>query len=41
MQVEYLSNIINLNDFKKNCLNIIEAPCGSGKTTFAIQYLKN
>ena len=40
MKGEYLSNIIDLNNFKKNCLNLIEAPCGSGKTTFAIQELK-
>lgn len=40
MKGEYLSNIIDINDIKKGGLNLIYAPCGSGKTTFAKTKLK-
>lgn len=36
---QYLEDIIDVNDFDNACLNIIESPCGSGKTTFAIKVL--
>ncbi len=35
----YLKDIINLNDIKAGKINIIQAPCGAGKTTFAIDIL--
>ena len=41
MKGEYLSNIVDINDIKSNCLNLIYAPCGSGKTTFAKTELIN
>lgn len=41
MKGEYLSNIINIDDIKNEGLNLIYAPCGSGKTTFAKEKLKS
>lgn len=35
MTGQFLSEIVNLEDFEYSCLNIVDAPCGSGKTTFA------
>lgn len=35
MQGKYLSEIVNMNDFEYGKINLIYAPCGSGKTTFA------
>ena len=32
---QYLSEIVNMNDFQLGKVNLIYAPCGSGKTTFA------
>ncbi|MBE7019135.1 MAG: hypothetical protein E7413_04595 [Ruminococcaceae bacterium] len=41
MQGEYLSNIIDIDDIKDEGLNLIYAPCGSGKSTFAKEQLKS
>ena len=35
MQGKYLSEVVNIDDFKQGKINLIYAPCGSGKTTFA------
>ena len=35
MNGQYLSDIVNTNDFHHERINLIYAPCGSGKTTFA------
>lgn len=35
MTGEYLSNLVDVNDIECGKLNLIYAPCGSGKTTFA------
>lgn len=35
MTGEYLSDIVNLDDIQPGKINLIYAPCGSGKTTFA------
>lgn len=37
---KYLQDVINIDDLKTGKINIIEAPCGSGKTTFAIRKLQ-
>ena len=36
MKTKYLSDVLDTSRFQKGVLNIIEAPCGSGKTTAAI-----
>ena len=36
---KYLSDAISLVEFKKGCLNLIDTPAGSGKTTFALNKL--
>lgn len=41
MKGKYLSEIVDINDFEQGKLNLIEAPCGSGKTTFAKTKLMN
>lgn len=33
---KYLTDVLNVSLFKKGVLNVVEAPCGSGKTTCAI-----
>ena len=35
MTGEYLNNLVDVNDIECGKLNLIYAPCGSGKTTFA------
>lgn len=40
MTGEYLSNIVDVDDLQENKLNLIFAPCGSGKTTFAKTVMK-
>lgn len=40
MRGEYLSKIVDIDDFDEGKLNLIEAPCGSGKTYFAKHMLK-
>ena len=37
---QYLSEIVDLFDLKTNMLNLIYSPCGSGKTSFAINELR-
>ena len=39
MKGKYLSEVININDLGYGCINLINAPCGSGKTTFALNKL--
>lgn len=39
MTGEYLSNLVDVNDIECGKLNLIYAPCGSGKTTFAKERL--
>ena len=39
MQGEYLTKIVELSDIITGKLNLIESPCGSGKTTFAKEKL--
>lgn len=41
MKGKYLSEIVNMDDLEVGKLNLIEAPCGSGKTTFAKNKLKD
>lgn len=36
---EYLSEIVSEDDIKEGALNLIYAPCGSGKTTYALNDL--
>ena len=36
---EYLSDVINLNEIKKEGFNVIKAPTGCGKTTFCLEKL--
>lgn len=36
---KYLSEVVDVNKFETGALNMIEAPCSSGKTTFAINEL--
>ena len=40
MKGEYLSNIIDVGELKEGVLNLIVAPCGSGKTYFAKNELR-
>lgn len=40
MKGDYLSNIVNVEDFEIGKMNLISAPCGCGKTTFAKTILK-
>ena len=40
MRGKYLSEIVDIDDFEENKLNLIYAPCGCGKTTFAKTVLK-
>lgn len=40
MKGEYLSKIVEVEDLQPGKLNLIEAPCGCGKTTFAKTKLK-
>jgi type I site-specific restriction endonuclease len=40
MKGKYLSDIIDVEDFGSYCLNLIEAPCGSGKTEFVKRILE-
>ncbi len=40
MQGKYLSEIVNIKNLKKEKMNLISAPCGCGKTTFAKTKLK-
>ena len=35
----YLSEAISLDQFQKGCLNLVDTPCGSGKTVFALTKL--
>lgn len=37
---QYLNDIVSIDDITNDKLNIIESPCGSGKTTFAINTLR-
>lgn len=39
MNGEYLSEIVSEDDIKEGALNLIYAPCGSGKTTYALNGL--
>lgn len=39
MEEKYLSEIVDVNDIEKGKLNLITAPCGCGKTTFATDVL--
>lgn len=39
MKGEYLSEIVSEDDIKEGALNLIYAPCGSGKTTYALNDL--
>lgn len=41
MKGKYLSEIVNVEDLEIGKLNLIEAPCGCGKTTFAKNKLKD
>lgn len=41
MKGEYLSNIVDVGGLEEEKLNLIHAPCGCGKTTFAKTVLKN
>ena len=34
---KYLSDVLDVSLFEKGCMNVVEAPCGSGKTTCAIK----
>ena len=36
---KYLSDAIPLDQFRKGCLNLVDTPCGSGKTVFALNKL--
>lgn len=38
-QNQYLADVLNTANFKRRKLNIIEAPCGCGKTTAAINVI--
>ncbi len=38
---KYLSEVVNMDSIKAGQLNIIDAPTGSGKTTFALETLAN
>ena len=40
MKGKYLSEIIDLEDLGTYCLNLIEAPCGAGKTEFVKKILE-
>ena len=33
---KYLSDVLDVSLFEKGCMNVVKAPCGSGKTTCAI-----
>ena len=33
---KYLSDVLDTSLFEKGVMNVVEAPCGSGKTTCAI-----
>lgn len=39
MEEKYLQDAIEVDDIWENKLNIVKAPCGSGKTTFALEIL--
>ena len=41
MKGEYLKYIVDVDEIKDTGLNLIFAPCGSGKTTFAREVLKD
>ena len=36
---KYLSDVLDMSHFEKGVLNVIEAPCGCGKTTCAINHI--
>lgn len=38
-QVKYISDIINVNDFKNDEFNLIASGCGTGKSTFVLEHL--
>ena len=40
MKGKYLSDIIDIEDLGAYCLNLIEAPCGAGKTEFIKRVLE-
>lgn len=37
---KYLSELVDVELFENNKLNVIKAPTGSGKTYFALSYIK-